>query len=448
MMIMDRSRIIVFLTVIMFMATMVVGVSPAYGKSQNIHININGSQLPSDVPPQIVDNHTLAPMRVIFEALGASVDWDEETGLISGHKGSTNVQFEVGSMTAIVDGEEVELEVPLMIIDGRALVPVRFLSEVLGMDVEWDAENFAVEINDLDDEDDNDEDSDDEDNEDGDQTTGHYNYNSHFNYNAHDNGNNYHENYNFHYVFNSHENGENYHENYNYHYNSNQNNGHPNNGHHGDDDGDIVTPATVTIVDLYSDGEPAPAGDGVTLFVEGQVEDAPDDYALLVKIGIPGHGSVMLWSEYENGSGAIDTDGNFKLAYELEPGQDLLEEDIFEDGDPNVSAVIIRPDADPALELLAIAESKYEDADGNNMIAYNVIVKNGADYEITTQHGVDSDANPRLEADQDGMDDGSILSGYYFTTEYEMTLIKFYEGGVLFDTFNQAQLDAVTNKLP
>jgi hypothetical protein len=111
-----------------------------------IKVDINGSPLQMDIEPQIVDGRTLAPLRAIFEALGATVQWDPADQSISATKGNTTIKLQIGSTTALNNGAPVTLDAAPMIVNGRTLVPVRFIGEALGAQVSWDAANYQVNI--------------------------------------------------------------------------------------------------------------------------------------------------------------------------------------------------------------------------------------------------------------------------------------------------------------
>lgn len=78
-------------------------------------------------------------MRAIFEALGASVDWDQayrET--VTATKNGTTVKLRIGSETAYRNDQPITLEVPgIMDENWRTMVPLRFVSEALGANVDW-----------------------------------------------------------------------------------------------------------------------------------------------------------------------------------------------------------------------------------------------------------------------------------------------------------------------
>ena len=110
-------------------------------------IEIDGQQLKTDVPPVILEGRTMVPLRAIFEALDTEVEYIAETRTIIGIKGERRIQLAVDSTQATVDGEEVALDVPATVMEGRTLVPVRFIAESTGQDVDWEARTRTVIIN-------------------------------------------------------------------------------------------------------------------------------------------------------------------------------------------------------------------------------------------------------------------------------------------------------------
>lgn len=112
-----------------------------------ITILYNGGELSGDVPPCISDGRTLVPLRLIFNAMGAQVDWDDSTKTVSSKLGEKTVSMQVGNPVMLRNGEEVTLDVPPVIADGRTLVPVRAVAEAYGAFVDWDAANRTVVIN-------------------------------------------------------------------------------------------------------------------------------------------------------------------------------------------------------------------------------------------------------------------------------------------------------------
>jgi len=129
-------------------------------KNEVIQIVINGKLLSFDVPPLINEGRTLVPLRGIFEALGAEVTFNEATCDVFVRKGNRTILMHTGGKTeqaaphAVVDGEVFEMKTPAKVVNGRTLVPIRFVGEVLGADVQWIAENQTVRISSKDQKDD------------------------------------------------------------------------------------------------------------------------------------------------------------------------------------------------------------------------------------------------------------------------------------------------------
>ena len=111
-----------------------------------IKVNINGSPLQMNVAPMIVNGHTMVPMRAIFEALGATVQWNATDQSITATEGNTTIQLQIGSTVALNNGTQVTLDAAPTIVNGSTLVPVRFVSEAFGAQVIWDAANQQVNI--------------------------------------------------------------------------------------------------------------------------------------------------------------------------------------------------------------------------------------------------------------------------------------------------------------
>lgn len=113
-----------------------------------IKIVINGEKKVFDQMPILKNGRVLVPMRGIFEALGAAVDYDDETGTVTGRRGRTKVVLTADSTAATVNGEAVTLDVPATVVDSRTLVPIRFIGQALGKDVDWDEKTNTVSITD------------------------------------------------------------------------------------------------------------------------------------------------------------------------------------------------------------------------------------------------------------------------------------------------------------
>lgn len=115
-------------------------------------LELDGEAVENDLDPFILDGRTLVPVRVISENLGADVSWDADTQQVTITTDEKTIVLTIGSATALVNGEETELPdgvaAGLVQVDGgsRTVVPVRFISEQLGAEVEWDDDSRTVII--------------------------------------------------------------------------------------------------------------------------------------------------------------------------------------------------------------------------------------------------------------------------------------------------------------
>ena len=110
-----------------------------------VRIVVDGQELQPDVPPQIVQDRTLIPIRFVAEALGADVDWEDATKTAIGKKGEVEIKLAIGG-AALKKGVPTEIDVPAAIIGDRTMVPLRFVSENLGAQVDWDDATRTVTV--------------------------------------------------------------------------------------------------------------------------------------------------------------------------------------------------------------------------------------------------------------------------------------------------------------
>lgn len=100
----------------------------------------------NDVQPTIINGRTLIPVRALAESLGAVVEWDEATRLVTINFFDDVIKIYIDSKIAYVNGREKILDVPAMIIDGRTMVPLRFISESLNKQVGWHPHSDGISV--------------------------------------------------------------------------------------------------------------------------------------------------------------------------------------------------------------------------------------------------------------------------------------------------------------
>lgn len=92
------------------------------------------------------NGRTMLPIRRMIEAFGGTVEWVQETNGVRCSLNGTSVELELDSTTALVNGKEVTMDVPMRAKNNRTFVPVRFVSENLGLTVEWEGKNQIVVV--------------------------------------------------------------------------------------------------------------------------------------------------------------------------------------------------------------------------------------------------------------------------------------------------------------
>ena len=133
------KRRLTSLFVVLCMLTSLFAFVPAtVSAADDITVILNGQKLEFDVPPQLMNDRTMVPMRAIFEALDTTVYWNDSNETVSAYSSvSGTIVLPIGGTTATVNGEAYELDQPAVLKDGRTLVPIRFVAESLGATVGW-----------------------------------------------------------------------------------------------------------------------------------------------------------------------------------------------------------------------------------------------------------------------------------------------------------------------
>lgn len=107
---------------------------------------LNGERLNFDVDPVVVQSRVLVPLRAIFESLGASLEYLPASQTIIADRGSKHIELQIGSTSAYVNGALVTLDVPAQAVDGRTMVPLRFIAESLEAKVNYKKDTNTVTI--------------------------------------------------------------------------------------------------------------------------------------------------------------------------------------------------------------------------------------------------------------------------------------------------------------
>ena len=112
----------------------------------NISLFVNGNEVASDVAPFIENSRTLVPVRIISENLGYKVAWDAKNAIVTINGNNKIIKMPINSTKVAVNGNTVNLDTAAKIKSGRTFVPVRFIAETFGTEVNWDNNTRSVYV--------------------------------------------------------------------------------------------------------------------------------------------------------------------------------------------------------------------------------------------------------------------------------------------------------------
>ncbi|WP_276352391.1 family 10 glycosylhydrolase [Cohnella caldifontis] len=117
--------------------------------NKEIRIYLDGQRIDSDVPPYIKPKvgFTMVPVRVVSQGMGATVAWTQKSQTVTVNRNGVSIVMKVGQNTATAGGKTVALDAPPELNRGRVMVPLRFIGESLGLQVEWNAANRWIQLN-------------------------------------------------------------------------------------------------------------------------------------------------------------------------------------------------------------------------------------------------------------------------------------------------------------
>lgn len=107
---------------------------------------LNGKQVALDAPARIINGRTMVPIRFISESFGCKVEWDAKEGKVTIIRNDITIRLWKGLNFARVNTDDKKLDSPPVIIKGRTFVPLRFISEPFGAVVSWDKVTKTITI--------------------------------------------------------------------------------------------------------------------------------------------------------------------------------------------------------------------------------------------------------------------------------------------------------------
>lgn len=110
-----------------------------------VDLFLNDQQITTDVPPMIIAGRTMVPLRVISETLGCEVQYygdgavQARTAFVKITGETVDIDMTIGVQTVLLNDQATQLDVASQIVDGRTMVPLRFVAEAFGLQVVWQA---------------------------------------------------------------------------------------------------------------------------------------------------------------------------------------------------------------------------------------------------------------------------------------------------------------------
>jgi len=130
---------------VLAVAVMLLVAIPAFGDTY-VDLVHNGEAIEFDSRPVIANDRTMVPVRFVTEKLGAEVGWDAEEREVSINHYGDSMILKIDRSYAQINGKAVALDSPPFIKEDRTMVPLRFISENFGAAVSWDPDTYTASI--------------------------------------------------------------------------------------------------------------------------------------------------------------------------------------------------------------------------------------------------------------------------------------------------------------
>src|SRR5687768_3770351 len=99
-----------------------------------------------DVQPVFFGDRVMVPLRTVFEVFNAQVRWDGSARTVTITRAEKTIVLQLGEAKAVVNGENVVMDTTPKLVEGRVVVPLRFLAESLDSGVVWRPEERLITI--------------------------------------------------------------------------------------------------------------------------------------------------------------------------------------------------------------------------------------------------------------------------------------------------------------
>jgi len=110
-------------------------------------LKVDGEVLNCEVPPIVFNDYSVVPARDVFETMGATVEWSAVNQKVTVSYDDTKVELYINNKTAKKNGKKETMPIPPKLINGKTMIPARYVAESLGFDVEFDSATDTISIN-------------------------------------------------------------------------------------------------------------------------------------------------------------------------------------------------------------------------------------------------------------------------------------------------------------
>lgn len=135
-------RKILFLLVLV---TIICIPSLAFASEEEIKIIVNGKTIETKSPPKVINGRLMVSYRTITSIFGVAPTVYSKDGILEFRRGYTEIKLKIGG-NAFVNGQEIEIDAPVQLIDGEHYIPFRFIVESFGSSLEWDEPNKTAKV--------------------------------------------------------------------------------------------------------------------------------------------------------------------------------------------------------------------------------------------------------------------------------------------------------------
>ena len=119
------------------------------GEVIGITVIVDGENIIFDQPPVNINGRVLVPIRPVVEKMGCLVEWDDETETVYVNEPHISIEktaVKADFINVYVNNEQIVFDDPPIILNGRTLIPIRYVVEKLGYTAEWDGDLQIVYI--------------------------------------------------------------------------------------------------------------------------------------------------------------------------------------------------------------------------------------------------------------------------------------------------------------